>query len=265
MTKEAELEAMLRKYGGPAKVREHPKFITNTLYGNFKVGKTVTAARIPDTLIFACDKNWTSVLDYPELADVEVQVCQGLNHFEAFCTALIHDYPIYRGFKHIQIDPFNVLIDLKLDWLTDNYNAPKNDRDVWKVRKEAEDPTLQDFAISGLGDYRVIRDYFRKFIIPICNIPKHVTFVCHVREPGFLDKVKLIRPALPGQTWQMLARYSSLISYMKDVGGKKIISFETDKMHDGGACFRNLHGKVIDATDIPALYAKYSTEGTFNV
>lgn len=261
-----DVEEALGRYSSPAKVLEHPVWLTNCLYGNFKVGKTVAAAHIPKTLIFACDRNWTSILDYPELHDVEVQQFQGLRHWETFIVALKEDLPIYREFKHIMIDPFNALVDTKIDWLQDNFTPSKqgDNRTVWTPKPGRIDEKAQTFTSPGMSDYQVVRDYFRKYVNPLSFVQKHITYVCHVREPGFTDKVKIIRPALPGKTWEMIARQCSFISYMEDINGKRTISFETDQLHDGGSVFKALHGKVINADKLHELYSKYEMERNFD-
>lgn len=261
-----ELEENLSKYGKPVSAREHPMHINMLLYGNYKVGKKIAACHVgKKPLLFACDPNWISLLDWQdELGHVEVQECQGLNHFEAFVTGLKLKLPMYEEFDHIIVGPFNALVDLKLDWLQDNYNGPKDDRPKWVPKAGKLDVDASTFSSSGMGDYGVVRDYFRKYVGPLCRLPKHVTFTCHVREPGFMDKVKEIRASLPGKTYDMIARQVSLIGYMEAKSGKRTISFETDRIHDGGSCFRKLHGRLINVEDLPKLYDKYTVERNFD-
>jgi hypothetical protein len=260
--KKEELQQILTEYSAPAKAREHPVWITNLLYGNYKAGKTVQSCKVikPEkTLLYACDINWVSILDWPELADVEVVLHKNLNHWEAFCKALLLDLPIYKEFKHVLIDPFNALVDEKLDWLQDNFTPSKqgNNRTEWTVKADHPDK-VEPFTSTGMSDYGAVRDYFRRFIPKLSRMDRHLTFVCHVREPGYADPVKEIRAAVPGKTHELLARNMNLISYMEDKVGGREISFETVKKHDGGSVFRELHGRRIKAEDLPEVYKKYA-------
>lgn len=255
-----ELEAALAAYGHPLSVLNRPGWVKTLLYGDFKIGKTVVAASCgARPLLFAVDNGWVSLKDWPELSHVEVIECQGLRHYEAFIKALKEDIPLYREFDHTIIDPWSKLVDMRLDYLQDNYQPDSADARIhWGRKPGVTDPEVKPFTTAGMGDYAATRDYFRKSIYPLLKTQKHVTLVAHLREPSFMDKVKTLRSSVPGKTHEMIAREVDLIALMEAEGNSRTISFEANSKQDAGARFKSLHGKKIKAEDLPKLYEKWS-------
>lgn len=254
---------MLDKYDKSMTAMERPAYIRNILYGEPKCGKTKIACEIGKRpRLFAVDNGWTSLKDWPEIAArVDVTTFQRFRHFEAFCAALIKDEPIYQENDHIIFDPTSKLVREYLLYLDANAITPKDEaaRVRWTRKPGAEDPDFEDFTTSGMGDYNATLKYFRKWMYPLFKINKHITLIAHVREPSFMDKVKETRAAFPGQTGAMLSQECDLISYMEADGDKRTISFRNTKKEDSGARFRSVHGKVINAEDLPRLYEKWAT------
>ncbi len=259
----AALEEMLAKYGSPLSARDKPAYLKSLLYGDYKVGKTVVACKCGRRpLLFATDPGWVSLKDWPELADkVEVIECQGLRHYEAFVKGLANDIPIYREFDHVILDPWSKLVDMYLDWLQDNVTPSTADARVqWNTKSLKTDPTAAPFTTAGMGDYQAVRNHFRRSVYPLLLVQKHVTLIAHLREPSFLDNVKTLRSSVPGKTHEMIAREVDVIGLMEAEGEKRTISFIANSRQDAGARFRELHGRVINADDLPLLYKKWDNK-----
>jgi hypothetical protein len=249
----------LAAYSGPSSARERTPYYRNLLYGEHKAGKTIAASFCGKRpALFSADNGWVSLKDWSELDHVIVDECQSLKHFEVYVKALIDDEPMYREIDHVIVDPFNLIVNLYIDYLQDNYSPSSADARVyWTKIAGAPDLDSKPFTTAGMGDYQAVRNYFRKIIYPLFRIPKHVTLICHEREPSFMDKHRDIRAALPGQTLSMVAQSVDFISHMIEDEGKRTISFKPSAREDAGSRFRHLHGKVIRAEDLPKIYTKW--------
>lgn len=261
------LEQRLLQFSSPISARHKPVFLRNLLYGELKVGKTIAACRCGKRpLLFSADNGWISLKDWPELDHVVVDECQNVKHLEVFVKALVDNVPLYREIDHIIIDPLNVIVNMYIDYLQDNFVPSSADARVhWGKVAGAPDNDARSFTTAGMGDYQAVRNHFRKIILPLFRIKKHVTLICHEREPSFMDSARVIRPALPGQTHSMIAQQVDLISHFTAEDGKRRISFKPSKREDAGARFRQLHGRIIDADDLPSLYTKWDTERDVSV
>lgn len=261
MTDIDRLQSQLEKYDSSMTAMRRPAFVNNILYGEHKCGKTKITAMIGERpRIFAVDNGWVTLKDWPEIAErVDVTVFKNFKHFEAFCTALIEDAPIYQHNDHIIFDPMSKLVREYVQYLDANAITPKDEsaRVRWSRKPGAEDPDFEDFTTPGMGDFNATLKYFRKWMYPLFRIEKHVTLIAHARIPSFMDKEKVIRAAFPQQTGDMFSQECDLISFMEADGDKRTISFEKSKRKDAGARFRAVHGKVINAEDLPKLYQKW--------
>ncbi len=255
----------LAAFSSPVSAKERIPHYRNLLYGEHKAGKTIAACHCGRTpLLFSCDNGWVSLKDWPELNHVMVDECQNLKHFEVFVKALVDDDPLYRAIDHIIVDPFNMLVDMYIDYLQDNYSPSSADARVhWTKIPGAPDLDSKPFTTAGMGDYHAVRNHFRKIIYPLFRINKHVTLICHEREPSFMDKHRDIRAALPGKTLAMVAQSVDFISHMMEDEGKRTVNFKPSAREDAGSRFRYLHGKVISADRLPEIYTKW--DGTTNV
>jgi len=254
------MQQALSKYSTPSSARERPLWINNLLFGFHKVGKTIAMCNVPGRkLLFACDNGWVSLKDWPELGTVQVDECQGIHHFEIFSKALQAGVPLYEEFNHIIIDPFSKLVDERLVWQNENLQPSKqgDNRTQWTVKASAPDrANAHPTSTSGLSDYQLVLYWARQYVYPLFRLPKHITLIAHVRDPGFSSD-KELRASVPGKTHEMIAREVDLISYMQEDNGLRTISFKPGKNLDAGSRFRELHGKVIKAEQLPGIYEKY--------
>lgn len=255
------IQQALSKYDEPMAAKERPVWINNLLYGQYGVGKTKVACECGENpYLFAIDSGWTTLKDWPELSEkVTVGECQGIAHYEIFVKALVAGAPLYEQFDHIIIDPWSKLIDERLDWQLLNLAPSKQgeNRTNFSVKPDGPDrANAKPEASAGWSDYQLVRNWARRFVYPLFRLPKHITLVCHVRDPGFSDD-RSIRASVPGKTHEMVAREVDLISYMIQEGDNRTISFHPGKNIDGKSRYRNLHGKSIKAEQLPDIYRKY--------
>lgn len=258
------MQQALSKYSTPVSAKDRPLWINNLLFGFHKVGKTIAACHAIEQrqLLFACDNGWVSLKDWPNLDSIQVDECQGIHHFEVFSKALQAGVPLYEEFDHIMIDPFSKLIDERLVWQNENMTPSKqgDNRTQWTVKANAPDRlNAHATSTSGLSDYQFVLYWARQYVYPLFRLPKHITLVCHVRDPGFSSD-KELRASVPGKTHEMIAREVDLISYMTEENGQRMISFKPGKNLDAGSRFRDLHGKVIRAEQLPDIYKKYGAQ-----
>lgn len=258
---ETDLEKRLAKYGKSAAARDMDHYLKMLLYGYHKSGKTIAACRIgKKQLLMAADNGWSSVKDYEELGQVEVIEMRNHQHFSLMSQAIRDDVKLYREFDHVIVDPLSKLVDKYIDYLQDSFDPDKrgDNRTTYGPRAGVTD---QAFTIPGMTDYGAARNYFRKPVYMLIEAHRDVTIITHVREPGFTDTSKVLRPSVPGKIHEMLGREVNIIAYMEVENGNRFISTSPSNKRDAGTWIRKLNNKRIPAEEFPDLIAKWK-EGT---
>lgn len=259
-----DLERILGQHSVPMSAKERPLHPKSLLYGRPKVGKTVTACGVGERpLLLAADGGWTSLVDWPELADlVTVDEIQSLKHFNLLVEALETGLDRYKEFDHIIVDPFNKLVMMYLDFLQDNFEPSQADSRVHWIPKQGSKE--KPFTTGGMGDYHAVRNYFRRPVYRLARLPRMLTFICHANEPGVTEKASApVRAALPQKTYEMLAAEVDFIGFMEANGTNITISVSPSAKEDAGSRIKAIHGKKIAASDYSKVIDKWR-RGEYN-
>lgn len=234
------------------------------LYGNPGVGKTKLACEIgSQPLLLACEPGDETLADWPDLsARTTVMDYGGINHLNALREAFesgkySHD--------NLVIDTIDELVEIMLDDLIDLYIPSKSTRPVANPRPGSGAKKIE---MSGTDDYRMLRDGLRPALRKLCQLPMHIVFTAHVREPTWADEGKKkdfgtplppLKPDLPDKTYKLLSKYVGLIGYMERKGDKRTVTFRTESNKlESKSRIRELDGQTINADELPEIIRNWS-------
>jgi hypothetical protein len=219
------------------------------VYGDTKSGKTTLAARVAkenDKLYhIASDSGWTSATEDPHNV-IEASVLSvpyvGLSQIWAVGTA-IQDGELETDW--VLLDTFSAMVEKDQDKVANK----------WEGKAPGErDPDLANFASSvhDVSLYNVSRNRWRDALTPLLEAPVHIMFVCHMREPSFMNaEDSKSKPNLPNQVFQVVSRECHVVTCLiKDKRKGRELRLNDQSRYTCGSRITNLTKDVDDETFI---------------
>lgn len=234
-------------------------FVRGVLYGEMGHWKTVTAASCINAtgptatgLVVAADEGYVSLQNHPEIWErIRVVRYEGLSQ-------LRHIALNETAQDLVVLDTVSQMQEEYVDFLMDNTKWGGNYREKSIPNKGSK--VLAE-EIPGLPDYHVTRNKMRVPLRMMLQMPCDVIFLCHVREPSFLEvqKNKLVRrPSLTQKLYEFIGREAHFIGFMeKRVGKHATISFKSDPKTAAKSRIGLLNEQIIQAPDLPEILKKW--------
>lgn len=248
----------LEKFQQPLDLTVAPPYLNVLLYGHRKIGKTVLSAHLgQSTLLIACDGGWVSLRDWKdEIGQVDVVQYQGLGHLKLLSKAIRTQEPPYDKYDHVIVDPISTAVAEYVSYLQDSFtpSGPQN-RVTWTPKQGVREKA---FTTSGPTDFNAVLQHFRGPILRLNAAPVDVTYICHLKDPSFMNPDdRTIKPNLPAGVAGLLAKEVGIIGYMELKGGKRTISMRASEQEESGSWLRKLQGKVVSAEEYPMIIKKW--------
>lgn len=236
-------------------------FVRGILYGEFGSWKTVTAVSCIEAvsenataLVVAADDGWVSLKNHPDLFErSKIVRYQGFSQLQFLADEYSDRHDV------LVIDTLTQICEEYVDFLMDNVKWNGNFREVSiPVRGSKARPE----ETPGLPDYHVLRNKIRKPLRSLMRAPWDVYFLCHLREPTFMEqqKGKLIRrPEVTKRVFDFVAREAHFIGFMEKRDNKPAatITFKTDPKTIAKSRIAGLNDQTINAPDLPTILRKW--------
>lgn len=245
----------MEEYGSPIPAPEAPTYLRALIYGPTNVGKTITSCSIGKrTLLFACDTNWVSLHNHPDLINrVSVVQNKSVDHFPNLVDAIGNGYPAYQGFDTLVIDTYAQLVERFIDNLTEN-SLYAGSNGGGKFREKAT--LINGVTIGGRTelplaagpDYNVVRGFYRPILEALGTLPMHIIYICHETDSKnhIANTQNTIRANLPNATYNSLIRRCNIVGRMDATNsGERFIEFKKTSLKDAGAKVANLDGRSL--------------------
>jgi len=197
-------------------VDDIPKEIIINLYGPEGVGKTILAASLSDDNLFVTtERSNVSLSNFPNLKK-NSRVLK-LKDFDRFTKLLSQLAKGEVQTKHVIIDTFPALIDLKLG------------EQLRKVQFNRKHP-----SVNSLEDFQLLKEHMKGPLKQIAQMDISFTFISHDRVPdeaSYEKGDKLIRPSVPFAVHRLLNGYTNLTAYMYRGKESRTLLTESSRTH----------------------------------
>lgn len=219
------------------------KFVKVTLYGEFGMGKTVTAASYSDnSLIVHTDSGWTSLQNHSLKAD--------LIEYEAVSQLMAFDFEKDEH-ETIILDTVNEMTEEYLDMLMREAS--------WggKFREKiiTNNPEVKNMENPAPADYQVIRNKFRPALRRFLKAKKDVFLICHENAPiEGLSRDMTKKPSLSDKVFKVIAQDCHVLGRMtRNNKGEFIIDVEGNSLIAAKSRINTIKGKISPDEFIQAL------------
>lgn len=237
----------------PIALTEQCTYLKALLYGDWGVGKTVTACSSGKStlLITSGDGGESALTDYPDIKQrVRTISFRGISHIKAIFKAIEEGHPDYKDYEVVVIDTISSICDQYLKNMVDNYTI-QNDRVTAKPK--AGGTALEG---EGRGDYRFLSNHLNDLAPVSIAAPVDVIWLSHEREPSTDEQAKgnyLTRPKMPQGAADAVAQVCHLVGNLeKKKQGSKVsytLNFCGSNRLAAKSRIKALNDKTIDVSD----------------